>query len=73
MRMITACFARAPQGCTSRIYMHFLLIFHEVQPIRKTRNQLQQSNCMLSHWGLWLSCRSLDIMEINLPTLLRKN
>src|SRR6266446_5944524 len=39
-RMITACFARAPQRCTSRIYMHFLLMFQEVRPIRKTRNQL---------------------------------
>src|SRR5216683_1181359 len=40
MRMITAWFARAPQGCTSRIYMHFLLIFQKVRPISKTRNQL---------------------------------
>src|SRR5712691_499885 len=40
MRMITACFARAPQRCTSRTYMHFLLMFQEVRPISKTRNQL---------------------------------
>src|SRR5713101_1476937 len=40
MHMITACFARASQGCTSRTYMHFLLIFQEVLPISKTRNQL---------------------------------
>src|SRR5712692_6363510 len=40
MRMITACFARASQRCTSRTYMHFLLIFQEVRPISKTRNQL---------------------------------
>src|SRR5262245_13179217 len=39
MRMITACFARAPQSCTSRTYMHFLLMFEDVRPIRKTRNQ----------------------------------
>jgi len=38
--MITACFARAPQGCTSRIYMHFIIIFQKVRPIIKTRNQL---------------------------------
>src|SRR6266702_2830766 len=40
-RMITACFARASQRCTSRTYLHFLLIFQEVRPISKTRNQLQ--------------------------------
>ena len=40
MRMITACFARALQRCTSRICMHFLLAFQEVMPISKTRNQL---------------------------------
>src|SRR6266852_3288596 len=40
MRMITACFARAPQRCTSRTYMHFLLTFQEVMLISKTRNQL---------------------------------
>src|SRR6266852_5960187 len=39
-RMITACFARVPQRCTSRTYMHFLLMFQEVRPISKTRNQL---------------------------------
>src|SRR5215831_11172063 len=41
MRMITACFARAPQRCTSRTYVHFLLMFQEVRLVRKTRNQLQ--------------------------------
>src|SRR5712691_3674380 len=41
MRMITACFARAPQRCTSRTYMHVLLMFQEVRPISKTRNQLR--------------------------------
>ena len=40
--MITVCFARALQRCTSRIYMHFLLTFQEVMPISKTRNQLQR-------------------------------
>src|SRR5258706_6271522 len=39
--MITACFARAPQRGTSRIYMHFLLLFQEVRSISKTRNQLR--------------------------------
>src|SRR5712692_11264262 len=43
MRMITACFTRAPQRCTSRIYMHFLLTFQEIMPISKTRNQLTVS------------------------------
>src|SRR3977135_172828 len=41
MRMITACFARAPQRCTSRTYRHFLLVFHEVRSISKTCNQLR--------------------------------
>ena len=40
IRMITACFARALQRCTSRICMHFLLMFQEVMPISKTRNQI---------------------------------
>ena len=39
--MITACFARALQRCTSRIGVHFLLIFQEVILISKTRNQLR--------------------------------
>jgi hypothetical protein len=38
--MITACFARALQRCTSRIGMHLRLSFQEVIPISKTRNQL---------------------------------
>src|SRR2546430_7495463 len=29
MRLITACFARVPQRWTSRIYIHFLLMFQE--------------------------------------------
>ena len=41
MRMITACFARALKGWTSRICVHFLLTFQEVMPISKTRNQLR--------------------------------
>src|SRR5215813_13349002 len=40
IRMRTACFARAPQGCTSRLSKFFLLTFHEVTPLSKTRNQL---------------------------------
>ena len=38
--MITACFARALQRCTSRLYMGFLLIFKAVRPVGKTRNQI---------------------------------
>ena len=38
--MITACFARALQRCTSRRGMHFLLTFQEVMTISKTRNEL---------------------------------
>lgn len=41
MRMITACFARALKGWTSRICVHFLLTFQEVMSISKTRNQLK--------------------------------
>jgi hypothetical protein len=44
MRMIITCFARVPQRCTSRLYMHFLLIFQELRPISKTRNQLFDIN-----------------------------
>jgi hypothetical protein len=66
MRMITACFARAPQRCTSRTYRHFLLVFHEVRSISKTCNQLirkeppktivplsvvQKQNFSGSYWG----------------------
>ena len=40
MRMRTACFARAPQRCASRFSKRFLLIFQEVTPLSKTRNQL---------------------------------
>ena len=40
MRMITACFAGALKGWTSRICVHVLLTFQEVMPISKTRNQL---------------------------------
>src|SRR5262249_34373012 len=39
-RRSTACFARAPQRCTSRLSKHFLLTFQEVIPLSKTRNQL---------------------------------
>ena len=40
--MITACFAHALQRCTSRIGVHFLLIFQEAILISKTRNQLYE-------------------------------
>jgi hypothetical protein len=40
MCLITACFTRAYPRWTSRPYMHFSLIFQEVRPISKTRNQL---------------------------------
>jgi hypothetical protein len=38
--MITACFARALQRCSGRLYMVFLFIFQAVRPTGKTRNQL---------------------------------
>jgi hypothetical protein len=41
MRMRTACFARTPQRCTSRLSKHFLLTFQAVTPLSKTRNQLR--------------------------------
>jgi hypothetical protein len=44
MRMITARFARALQGCTSRLCVHFLLTFQEVMPISKTRNRLDRTH-----------------------------
>src|SRR6516225_4814788 len=46
MRMRTACFARAPQRCTSRLSKHLLLTFQEVTPLSKTRNQLNLSLCL---------------------------
>ena len=45
--MITACCARAPQRCMSRTYMHFHLMFQEVRPISKTRNQLSRSRYLI--------------------------
>jgi len=39
-RMRTACFARAPQRCTSRLSKFFLLTFQEVTLLSKTRNRL---------------------------------
>jgi len=48
--MITACFARALQRCTSRIDMPFLLTLQEVIPISKTRNQLYQGTGVESNW-----------------------
>ena len=44
MRLITACCARVPQRWTSRIYIHFLLMFQEVRLISKTRNQLRENH-----------------------------
>jgi hypothetical protein len=52
MRLLTACFARIPQRWTSRIYIHFLLMFQEVRLISKTRNQLL-------HKISWLQSKSL--------------
>jgi len=43
LRTITACFAPVPRRCMSRPYMHFLLMFHEVRQISKTRNPLMGS------------------------------
>jgi hypothetical protein len=40
IRMSTACFARAPHRCTSLFSKHFPLIFQEVTPLSKTRDQL---------------------------------
>jgi hypothetical protein len=45
MRMITPCFARAPQRCPSRLSQHFRLTFQEVMPVSKTRNQLVLKTC----------------------------
>src|SRR5713101_6946932 len=42
MCMSTACFARAPQRCASRLIEHFLLTCQEVTAFRKTRNQLDR-------------------------------
>jgi hypothetical protein len=47
MRMKTACFARAPQRCTSRLSKRFSLIFQEDAPLSKTRNQLRVKNWVL--------------------------
>jgi hypothetical protein len=49
--MITACFAHALQRCTSRIGVHFLLIFQEAILISKTRNQLQEKKSFRVHVG----------------------
>jgi transposase len=38
--MITACFARALQRCTGRLYMGLPFTFQAVRPIGQTRNQL---------------------------------
>src|SRR5215475_2870146 len=47
-RMRTACLARTPQRCTSRLSKRFLLTFQEVTPLSKTRNRLHLS---LAHTG----------------------
>jgi len=39
MRMSTASFVRVLQRCTGSLYMHFLLILHEVRAVRNTCNQ----------------------------------
>jgi hypothetical protein len=64
MRMIPACFARALQRCWSRIYMHFLLTFQGVMPIRKTRNQLTPLSDSRPHQRL-RRCR--DLLEPRSP------
>jgi hypothetical protein len=46
--MITACFARALQRCTSHLDTGFLLIFQTFKPIGKTRNQLYMTFFLLS-------------------------
>src|SRR4029453_2049367 len=50
-RMRTACFAPAPQRCTSCLSKHFLLTFQEVTPLSKTRNQLLLRNNSLDLMG----------------------
>ena len=42
--MRPACFARAPQRCTSRLSKHFLLTFQEDTTLSKTRNQLRDND-----------------------------
>ena len=37
MRMVTACFARAPSRCMNDTYVHLLLKFHEVRLVSNTR------------------------------------
>jgi hypothetical protein len=54
-RMRTACFARAPQRCTSRLSKYFLLIFQEVTPLSKTRNQLKTTRMHDLVLGLFIN------------------
>jgi hypothetical protein len=65
MRIRTACFARAPQRCTSRLGKHFLLIFQEVTPLSKTRNQLRVAN------GLAVGPQSASLAERLLTSMCR--
>jgi hypothetical protein len=58
--MITACCARAPYRCMSRTYMHCLLMFYEVRPISKTRNQLT----LQRHLMKYLMKAPLPVREI---------
>src|SRR4029434_9785627 len=44
--MITACFTRALQSCTSCIGVHVLLTFQEVMQISKTCNQLARNQLL---------------------------
>jgi hypothetical protein len=73
MRMSTACFARAPQRCTSRLSKHFLLTFQEVTPLSKTRNQLIPSpeTCFLLNtaWRGISTPRPAPLSEACLPEL----
>ncbi len=62
MRMITARFAHALQRYTSRTYMHCLLIFQEVMPISKTRNQLKPSQ--RRRWWYLTMPRSIRVKNL---------
>ena len=66
MRLITACFARVPQRWPSRIYIHFLLMFHEVRLISKTRNQLNKSLGGMWVVSSWKSMVSVRLWRVGL-------
>jgi hypothetical protein len=66
-RMRTACFARAPQRCTSRLSERFFLTFQEVTALRKTRNQLRVILTMTDFGIVVLSCCSLRSFCASVP------